>query len=360
MQQKGETHMSLKDWFKEPPPKIERKGKRHPAPRFEVIHPSGEEIKPDEIKDISASGVYLLTNEPWAPGTEVPLTLHRKGLDPEEPQDEFTLEAKVVRRGKDGAGLSFNLPEDIDPTVWVSLVEGAEGEAGPDDLIGPFKTARAVAFLSHICPDAEKDFRRKICTDLSTGRFRNAMEILLKTERILAGWPGGMEMKGSPKLVGGILEYGSWAEEDPIREYWASLMALACTPERDEEKFMDILDRVSQFAKVHFRMFAMSCERAEKYVADGVVCAKPLEHTSEELLAIGISRDLGRMERELHHLHMIGMFNSGHVPSSYLPADKFDLSPTSLGLEVYARFHAHRGPVPSYYGPNVAEALPAR
>lgn len=341
--------MSLKDWFKDPQPRLERKGKRHPAPRFEVIHPSGDMQKPDEIKDISASGVYLLTDEAWLPGTEVPLTLHRKGLDPEETQDDFTMEAKVVRRGKDGAGLSFNIPEEIDPTVWVSLVEGAVAEAGPDDLIGPFKTARAVAFLSHICPDAEKDFRRKICTDLSSGRFRNAMEILLKTERILASWPDSEGMKGSSKLVAGILEYGSWAEEDEIREYWANLMALACAPERDEARFMDILDRVSQFAKVHFRMFAMSCERSAKYVAGTAVCAKPLEFTAEELLAVGISRDLGRMERELHHLHMIGIYNSGHVPSSYLPADKFDLSPTSLGLEVYARFHGHRGTVPDYF-----------
>jgi hypothetical protein len=342
--------MGLKDWFKEPPPRIERKGKRHPAPRFEVIHPSGESVKPDEIKDISATGVYLLTDEPWQPGTHVPVTLHRKSQEENDNGDDFTIDAKVVRRGNDGAGLSFELPADIDPKVWVSLVEGASGEAGPDDLTRPFKTARAVAFLNRVCPDAERDFRRRICSDLSTGRFNHVVDVMLKAERILASWPDGETMKGSAKLLVSVLEYGSWAEDGWIQEYWASLMALACTPERNEEELTDFLERVSQFASIHFRMFSIACDRATKELVNGVVVAQRLPFTSEELLGIGISRDLGRMEREFQHLYALGLYVSNHIPSSYLPSEQFNLAPTSLGLELYARFHAHRGTVESYYG----------
>ena len=350
--------MGLKDWFKEPRPRIERKGVRHPAPRFEVIHPSGSEVKPDEIKDISASGVYLLTNEPWTPGTHVPLTLHRKSQEENDKAGDFTIDAEVVRRGNDGAGLSFDLPSDIDPRVWVSLVEGASSEAGPDDLTRPFKTAKAVAFLSRICPDAERDFRQRICSDLSTGRFNHIVEIMLKAEQIRAGWPDGESMKGSPKLLAGVLEYGSWAEDDWTQQNWAGLMALACTPERNEEELKDLLERVSQFASIHFRMFAISCERSTKILSDGAVIAKPLPFTAEELLGIGISRDLGRMEREFQHLYALGLYVSNHIPSSYLPSEQFNLAPTSLGLDLYARFHAHRGAVESFYKLSAVEALP--
>lgn len=342
--------MSLKDWFKEPPPKIERKGKRHPAPSFAVIHPSGTTIREDAIKDISATGVYLLTSDRWEPGTQLGLTLHRKNIADQGPANEFMLQAKVVRCGQDGVALSFDLPKDIDPLVWVSLVEGASGEAGPEDIVGHFKMAKAVSFLSRICPDAEKDFRQRVCTDLSSGRFKHAVEIALKADCILSGWPGGEQMTASPKLLAGILEYGSWAEDDGIQEYWAALMALACTPERDEDEYLELVERASQFAPIHFKIFTIACVRANKVLTDGVATARPLIYSTDEVLILVGSRDLGRVERELMHLHDLGLFMSKNVPSSYVPVDELNLGPTHLGLELFARFHAHRGTVESFYG----------
>jgi len=342
--------MALKDWFKEPAPKIVRKGARHPAPGFSVLHPSGAIVREDQIKDISATGIYLLTNDRWEPGTQLGLTLRRKYLEDQGPGNEFVLQAKVVRCGKDGVGMSFDLPTDIDPAVWVSLVEGASGEAGPEDIVGHFKMAKAVAFLSRICPDAEKDFRQRVCTDLSSGRFKHAVEIALKADCILSGWPGGSEMTASPKLLAGVLEYGSWAEEDGIQEYWAALMALACTPERDDDAYLELVERVSQFAPIHFKIFTISCVRASKVLTDGVVTAQPLIYSTDEVLVLVGSRDLGRVERELMHLHDLGLFMSKNVPSSYVPVDELNLAPTPLGLALFARFHAHRGTIESFYG----------
>jgi hypothetical protein len=342
--------MSLKDWLKEPP-RTPRMGVRHPAPDIAVIHPSGTTEKDDPVKDVSATGVYMLTQDRWDPGTPVPLTLHHTNIEDKGSAHGITLPAKTVRCGKDGVGLSFELPKDIDPLAWVNLVEGAVGEAGPDDIVGQFKMAEAAAFLSHICPDAERDFRQRICSDLSSGRFRQAVEIALKAKRILAGWPDGDNMRADPTLLTRILEYASWAEEDSTQQQWAGLLAIACVPEKEDEANLDLVERLSQFAAIHFRIFTAGCARATKVLSDaGIVSAQPLVYTTDEVLKIVGSRDLGRVERDLQHLCDLGFFVSKNVPSSYVPVDELDLAPTSLGLKLYARFHAHRGAPETFYG----------
>jgi hypothetical protein len=61
------------------------------------------------VRDISATGMYVVTDERWYPGTVVRITL----TDRHEPTRErsITLNAKAVRRGADGAGLEFVLEE---------------------------------------------------------------------------------------------------------------------------------------------------------------------------------------------------------------------------------------------------------
>jgi PilZ domain-containing protein len=342
--------VSLKDWFKGPPPRRQRMGVRRAAPQIVVIHSCGATERKYPVKDISATGVYLLTQDRWASGTPVPLTLHHSCIEHEDFGNDITLPAQAVRCAQDGMGLSFDLPEDIDPLAWVNLVEGALGEAGPDDIVGQFKMAEATTFLSHICPDAERDFRQRICSDLSSGRFRNAIEIALKAKHILDGWTDRDGMRADPTLLTRILEYGSWAEENSTQQLWSGLLAIACAPEKDDETNLDLVERLSEFAAIHFRIFTAACARATKVLSDeGIVSAQPLVYTTDDVLKIVGSRDLGRVERDLQHLCDLGFFVSKNVPSSYVLVEELDLAPTSLGLKLYARFHAHRGPLETFY-----------
>ena len=342
---------SLKEWFTAPPPPKTRMGLRHPAPRFSVLHWSGTAMKQDAIKDISASGVYVLTEDRWEPGTPVDLTLHREDLVDAGPDHEFTLHAKAVRAGQDGVAFAFNLPNDIDPPAWVSLVEGASGEASPDDIIWPFKTAKAVSFLNHLCPNAEKEFRQKICNDLSTGRFAHAIEIALKAETILASWPDCEGMRANSMLLARILEYGSWAEDGATQDLWAGLLANSCAAPGEVDTYLDYVDRFSQFASVHVHMFVTSCSRAKKVLSPtGELCAERNTASMEEMMSIAMGKDRGRIERDLLHLFDLGLLERKTVPSFYLPVDEFDLTPTNLALTIYARCHAHRGAPESFYG----------
>jgi hypothetical protein len=62
------------------------------------------------VRDVSLSGLYVVTDEQWYLGTIVRITLTDQR---EQTVDRsFTLNAKVVRRGNDGAGLQFLLDDE--------------------------------------------------------------------------------------------------------------------------------------------------------------------------------------------------------------------------------------------------------
>jgi uncharacterized protein len=73
------------------------------------------------VRDVSMSGLYVVTDEQWYLGTVVRITL----TDRREPSAErsITLNAKVVRRGDDGAGLQFLLEDKTDPQSGSSVLE---------------------------------------------------------------------------------------------------------------------------------------------------------------------------------------------------------------------------------------------
>ena len=62
-------------------------------------------------RDISPSGLYLLTEGRWYPGTMVMLTLQKNGEIVAGSEQSIAVEAKVIRSGDDGVGLAFVLPE---------------------------------------------------------------------------------------------------------------------------------------------------------------------------------------------------------------------------------------------------------
>jgi hypothetical protein len=92
-----------------------------------------------EVRDISASGIYIITNERWYPGTVVRVTL----TDRDHPTADRTLtvNAQAVRWGKDGVGLELVLEkEDQKETVINQSLERTLG-------VNP---ARVEAFLENL------------------------------------------------------------------------------------------------------------------------------------------------------------------------------------------------------------------
>jgi hypothetical protein len=87
-----------------------RSSPRESLPGMVAFYFTGGLPKPQEVRNISTSGLYLVTAERWYKGTAVQLTL----TDRESTTIErsITLFAKVVRFGGDGVGFRFVLEED--------------------------------------------------------------------------------------------------------------------------------------------------------------------------------------------------------------------------------------------------------
>jgi Flp pilus assembly protein TadG len=63
------------------------------------------------IRDISSTGLYLVTEQRWYPGTLVMITLQRADAADTDPYRSIIVKTKVVRLGTDGVGLAFVIPE---------------------------------------------------------------------------------------------------------------------------------------------------------------------------------------------------------------------------------------------------------
>jgi Flp pilus assembly protein TadG len=68
-----------------------------------------------DIRDISSTGLFLLTEQRWYPGTLVMLSLQRVGVANTDPDRSIMVNAKVIRLGTDGVGLELIMPEKPAP-----------------------------------------------------------------------------------------------------------------------------------------------------------------------------------------------------------------------------------------------------
>lgn len=98
----------LERWWSPDP----RKAPRESEPGLAAYYWNGAPPRAHEVRDISASGLYVVTEERWYPGTLVLMTLQRTDCGEEEVEERsIAVQSRAVRWGNDGVGLQFVLPE---------------------------------------------------------------------------------------------------------------------------------------------------------------------------------------------------------------------------------------------------------
>jgi PilZ domain len=99
-----------KSWF-EALFSIDRRqiGRREATPLVAYFW-NGAESTPHAVRDISAEGMFILTEQRWYPGTVITMTLQRRGMSGSDPGASVRLQAQVVRSDEGGVGLAFILP----------------------------------------------------------------------------------------------------------------------------------------------------------------------------------------------------------------------------------------------------------
>lgn len=64
-----------------------------------------------KVGNVSATGLYLVSNERWVPGTTIQMTLQRQDAAMSSSKETIRVLSEVVRWGEDGAGFSFVLSD---------------------------------------------------------------------------------------------------------------------------------------------------------------------------------------------------------------------------------------------------------
>jgi hypothetical protein len=102
----------LRNWLKRWWSPDARRAPRQQAPRLSAFYWNGSTPNAHDIRDVSATGLYLLTEDRWYPGTLILMTL--QDLDGVEngAKPVISIKVRAVRCGNDGVGLQFVLSED--------------------------------------------------------------------------------------------------------------------------------------------------------------------------------------------------------------------------------------------------------
>lgn len=111
-----------------------RRNERFPSPGLVAYYWTGGEPTAYQIGNVSLSGLYLLTEERWHPGTRIVMTL-QKGSDGVVGSEKISrVESEVVRWGEDGIGFEFLQSGFVD----LNTGEGIENRKFDQDAFAEF------------------------------------------------------------------------------------------------------------------------------------------------------------------------------------------------------------------------------
>lgn len=335
------------------------RAERRRVDQFAAYRWNGSAMTQGLVRDISSSGLYLVTPEQWPPGTILALTLQREGpMDP-DPTRRITKQARVVRCGPDGLGLSFLWAKD-DPESrrWESLLESLIDQTKPADMLSLVRMVEAFAFLGRICAGGAEEIGEWVRTRASSHKVLNAVSIALKAENFLGHAVASDRLRVNPKIAVHILEVGSGTDEDWLHRFWAGLLITSISADGRENPNREFVELFSQLTSIPLRIFTVVCTRAAKVIAgSGTVSARPLACNLEELAATVGSRK-PQMERDLESLSSLQLIERGRIASqSALVANNESyITPTGLGLQLFALCNGHRGDPREFYFSDSSES----
>jgi hypothetical protein len=88
-----------------------RRAKRHESPNLVAHYWDGAAPSAHDIRDISSTGFYLMTEQRWYPGTVITMSLQKTDVADTDPDRSIMVNGKVVRLGTDGVGLALVMSE---------------------------------------------------------------------------------------------------------------------------------------------------------------------------------------------------------------------------------------------------------
>lgn len=89
----------------------QRRAVRYPTPGLVAYYWTGGAPHSYHVGDMSATGLFLLTKERWAPGTLIQITLQQQDGKQHNADNSICVLSEVVRWSENGAGFNFILTD---------------------------------------------------------------------------------------------------------------------------------------------------------------------------------------------------------------------------------------------------------
>jgi len=301
---------------------------------------------PAPIKYISSRGIYLDIQEPLPVDQIVTLRFQMEG-NPELSSDlEIMIQAQVAQQEEFGLRLSFLLPPGLDAALWEVLIRGITTLANPDQVAPLFRTLRTVLFLCRLCPSGAKEAILLLDGNLDQDRATTLFKIAFAAENLLTADPDVDRMRADPKLVANLLRDGSWAPDELTSQLWAGLFVSSCSLDEADDSNQILVDLLIQITPHQAMILTHACERAlSSAPASGDFIPASIVLSPDEIVHLTGVHDLSRNATELAYLFNLGLIQNVFDFTSYCDFDRFDVTPSHLGLELHRHCRGQRGKI---------------
>ena len=323
-----------------------RSGRRIPIPELVAYDASNGVPRAFAVDNVSSSGIFLITEERWAPGSVISLSMQREGSYQKEIHRRIQFQAGAVRWAENGIGLAFMLPTGMDLRFWERPSKDGTKRSEPEYVVREFNMARALAFIGRISPPALAESKRLLHEELSNVRADYVVNVALKAEQRLAQEIDGDKMLAHPDLILRIVQSGSWADSEWIQDLWAGLLTTSCSRDGQDDSNLAFIKIFGQLALIQIRILTSVCAKAATTVsASGRVVSEKIFSSSADLTRMAGSQDLLKIHRSVAQLSEFGLLEKSSRSSFVSNTEGTTTTPTSLGLRMYARCLGRRGDV---------------
>jgi hypothetical protein len=236
-------------------------------------------------------------------------------------------------------------PEDVEFQPWKRVHTKRSDETDADYFLRELRLTKAFGFLRQICPSSGDEMKMALHQRLSNKRIASAVEIVLKGQDLLGQPERGANKLAHPDMVRRIVENGSWTDDDWIRQWWAGLLVSSCSADAPDTSNSVYIDLLAKLMPAHLRVLAFACRKGTELIEAGTPAATlEVYCTSEELIEAVASPSLSRIQQTMGQLSSLGLLAESNKPSYVAVTDKVKtrVTPTALGLKMYARCHGHQ------------------
>ena len=138
---------SLKNLFERMLSKDRRRAERQLSPELAAYYWNGGSPTEHSIRDVSSTGLFLVTEERWYPGTLLMMTLLMKNNGSER---SIAVQSKAVRWGEDGVGLEFVALDAGDPRRGQSVLAGGADRKTLDKFLEEFRADNGFVIIKYL------------------------------------------------------------------------------------------------------------------------------------------------------------------------------------------------------------------